>query len=197
MRKFPRAGKASWPIPLLAILLCGCFGSSLNETTPAHQEHAPSDWSEAAKSGDVPAGKARVYVFLGHWHFPEAQFDQETENLTAADVYLNQVDVGGINPGECLVLDLPPGAYSFAWLERSRHPYRAVLFMETLAAGQSRFLSIETEQHLNAEPEDALSGYFAEQQDGLSLVKPMTIVLPDEPAVDRAIAADAPSPVSP
>jgi hypothetical protein len=157
----------------------------LSEMTPAHQNPATEEWSNAAKSGEVPEGTSRVYVFLGRWHFPEAQFFKETKNNSAADVYVNQVNVGGLNPGECLVIDLPPGAYSFAWLARSRYPYGTTSSKLILGAHEAHFLSIETDQRVSLTPPDAVVGYFVEQPEGLSLVKPMTIVLPDASAMSR------------
>jgi hypothetical protein len=185
MRKLRRAGTNLWPIVLMTALQAGCGTGTLNEITPAHPDLAAEEWSTAAKSGEVPAGKSRVYVFLGQWHFPEAQFFKVTENTSAADIYVNQINVGGLNPGECLVIDLPPGAYSFDWLERSRYPYATMLLKKTLNAGEAYFLSIETDQRLSSPPPDSVVGYFMEQQEGLSIVKPMTIVLPDASAVDR------------
>ena len=146
-----------------------------------------TQWSDAAKSGEVPAGKNRVYLFLGHWHFPDAQWFRETENNTAADIYVNYINVGGLNPGECLVLDLPAGAYSFSWLERSRHAYKTVPLMKTLGVGETHLLSIETDQRSNSAPPDDIVGYLTQQAD-LSVVQPLTIVLPDADAVERSIS---------
>ena len=188
MSKYHRTRTVAWPTVFVAAFLVGCSGNSLNETTPAHQDHAAAEWSSAAKSGDVPSGKSRVYLFLGHWHFPEAQWFRETENYTVADVYVNYINVGGLNPGECLVVDLPPGVYSFSWLERSRHPYTTVSLKETLGVGEAHSLSIETDQHLNNAPPSAVVGYFAEHED-LATVQPLTIVLPDSEAVIQSIAA--------
>jgi len=171
----------------MAALQGSCATGTLNKIAPAHQALAAEEWSTAVKSGVVPVGKSRVYVFLGHWHFPEAQFFKVTANLNAADIYANQINIGGVNPGECLVIDLPPGFYSFDWLERSRYPYATIPLKKTLAAGEAYFLSVERDQRLSRPPPDSVVGYFMEQQGGLSIVKPMTIVLPDASAVDRVM----------
>ena len=176
---------------LLAVVLSGCAaGSTLDEVKPAVQPEAAAEWAMAAKHGEVPPGKSRVYIFLGSWHFPDSQFSMPVVNRTTADIYLNFINVGGINPGECLVLDLPAGVYNFSWLERSRYPFKTVPMRETLAAGNARFLSLETDQHSFDAPSDTIVGYFDDEMRELSTIDPLSIVIPDEPAVDEAISRE-------
>jgi hypothetical protein len=93
----------------LTALLAGCFGPP--------PVLASSEVTQAAVALEKPpANRARVFVFTGRGPlFTGGSVPQVSHHL-AADIYVNDVKIGTVNPGEAMVFDVAPGRYSFSWL---------------------------------------------------------------------------------
>lgn len=175
------------------LLLRLLFGAALLSLAacaiPATQPAADPVFSARAKAATVDPDKARLYAFLGENRTP---FLISLAKRTPSDLYINGIIVGGLNRGECLVLDLKPGTYSLSWVDRTTDagPMRSGAHMVTLSAGHAVYISLDTEHHVAemfgavGQMLDPPTGDIKEHpQDGQATVAAMKIVLPDKLAV--------------
>lgn len=92
------------------VSLTGCITAP---TVPASPEFA-----QAARTVEKPAAdRARVYVFTGRTPLlAGGTAGPMSKHYLPADIYVNSVKVGTVNPDEALVFDVAPGQYTFTWL---------------------------------------------------------------------------------
>jgi hypothetical protein len=97
----------------MTVLLAGCWGPP--------PVLASSEVTQAAINLETPpADRARVFVFTGRGPiFGSGSVPQVSHNI-AADIYVNDVKIGTVNPKEAMVFDVAPGRYSFSWLPYNR-----------------------------------------------------------------------------
>jgi hypothetical protein len=78
---------------------------------------ASSEVTQAAVALEKPpADRTRVFVFTGRSPlFTGGSVPQVSHHL-AADIYVNDIKIGTVNPGEAMVFDVAPGRYTFSWL---------------------------------------------------------------------------------
>ncbi|HEX7776471.1 MAG TPA: hypothetical protein VF449_08075, partial [Parvibaculum sp.] len=92
-------------------LLAGCV-------SPAQNVAASADIEQAVRAHTPPQKKARVQFYLGEWNGAVMVLGP-IDNKQPADLLANGQTLGGVNPGQVLVVDLVPGKYEFAWHERA------------------------------------------------------------------------------
>jgi hypothetical protein len=174
-------GRLVAALPLLALGACAI---------PAHQPAADAAFAAQAKAATVDPAKARLYLYPGE---RDAWFGLSTGNRMPADVQVNGITVGGVNRGECLVVDVPPGRYRVSWSARNDQfdlPIRSDDHPITLAPGEPAYLSFDIHDHVG-EAFGVLglmmtppTGHIIDHPvDGHETVESLKIVLPDPAAV--------------
>ena len=90
-------------------LLAGCFGPQ--------PVLASTEVTQAAMTLEPPpADRARVFVFTGRGPIFSGGTKLQRYHSLAADIYVNNVKIGTVNPKEAMVFDVAPGRYSFSWM---------------------------------------------------------------------------------
>jgi len=175
-----------WAVTAAMVVLAACV-------SPANQPAADATFAQDAKSGRIAAGRSRVYVFLGTLVIN----GHERDNPSASDFFINGVDVGGVNRGECMVIDLAPGTYVLSSKERSSNPPPVQAVTVTLEPGSPLYLAIDvgittgpvlpgaipTLVAQSNAPPPATGALHPRNVDGPQRVHAMKIVLPDEAAM--------------
>ena len=167
-----------------SLLLIGLFLAAC--TTPGIQPQAPDTLSVAIKLGKINDGNAHVYAFLGTMH---AVFD--TSVASPANFFVNGKNIGGINKGECMFIELLPGTYKFSWQERAlSSPVMASPVAFKIAASQNVFVAFDFKAGagamfgaIGALAEGVTGSVVNRSGDGFQTIQNMKIVLPDESAV--------------
>jgi hypothetical protein len=165
--------------PLLA--LCAC-------NIPANQPLADASYAAAAKAASIAPDQSRLYAYVGE---RDAWFGLTADSRMPADVKVNGITVGGVNRGECLVVDLPPGQYRVSWSARTNDlPIQSDDVGVRLVPGQPTYLSFDIHEHVGqmfgvigllANPP---TGHIVvHAQDGRQTVEGLKIVLPNAAAV--------------
>jgi hypothetical protein len=125
----------------------------------------------------------------------------EHKNKKSADLYINGLNVGGINYGECLVIDIAPGNYVFSFKERSPNPYMVNSLTANIASGNPIYLSMDVGMALGPivpglipalialaiDPPRVLGGLVEHEIDGPQMIQELKIVLPDKATLSRLI----------
>lgn len=164
-------------------------------TTPGNQPVAMDTMAAAVKSGMIKDGKTHVYVFLGRMgHCP---------NCDPTDLFINGVNVGGINKNECMFIELEPGLYAFYSKERtSTLPLRSQSVTFNLDVDQQLFLACDINISASTGmaylpvgssggavvpmPIISSRGIIADRSaDGVKTIQGMKIILPDDVALQR------------
>ena len=97
----------------LTAFLAGCFGPP--------PVLASSEVTQAAVALEKPpADRTRVFVFTGRGPLFSGGSVPQVSHHLAADIYVNEIKIGTVNPGEAMVFDVAPGRYSFSWLPYNR-----------------------------------------------------------------------------
>ncbi|MDP1841037.1 MAG: hypothetical protein Q8N31_02635 [Reyranella sp.] len=65
---------------------------------------------------EPPADRARVFAFTGRGPLFSGGGKATTSHILPADIYVNNVKIGTVNPKEAMVFDVAPGRYSFSWM---------------------------------------------------------------------------------
>jgi hypothetical protein len=90
-------------------LLAGCFGPQ--------PVLASTEVTQAAMTLEPPpADRARVFVFTGRGPIFSGGTKLQRYHSLPADIYVNNVKIGTVNPKEAMVFDVAPGRYSFSWM---------------------------------------------------------------------------------
>lgn len=78
---------------------------------------ASSEVTQAAINLEPPpADRARVFAFTGRGPLFSGGSKATTSHILPADIYVNNVKIGTVNPKEAMVFDVTPGRYSFSWM---------------------------------------------------------------------------------
>jgi hypothetical protein len=78
---------------------------------------ASSEVTQAAINlENPPSDRVRVFVFTGRTPLFSAGGGPMTSSILPADIYINNIKIGTVNPKEALVFDVAPGRYSFSWM---------------------------------------------------------------------------------
>ena len=94
---------------VLIASLTGCFGPQ--------PVLASSEVTQAAVNlENPPADRARVFVFTGRNPLFSAGGGPMVSHILPADIYVNNIKIGTVNPKEAMVFDIAPGRYSFSWM---------------------------------------------------------------------------------
>lgn len=96
--------------------------SILNAACMSRGVSIPADapYSEAATMLQrPPSDRARVYVFIGTTvaGYP---IRYTTRHSVSADIFIDAVKIGTVNPGEVLVFDVKPARYTMWWQAHNR-----------------------------------------------------------------------------
>ena len=147
------------------------------------------------KSGMIKDGKVHVYVFLGKIG--------SYSNSSPTDLFVNSVNVGGINRHECMFIELQPGTYTFSNKERtSTMPVKSQPVTFTLEADLNLFLAfdivVQSYADLGYLPLGSARGAVVpipisvthnvivdRSADGVKTIQGMKIILPDNVALER------------
>ena len=178
---------------LFAVLvMAGSIFSLGGCTTPASQLAAPDALASAAKSASIQDGKAHVYIFHGTFH--RALIDGKV--LVPIDVYANGSNIGGINKGDVLFVELQPGIYNFSWTERTKSSMavHAEPVSFSLKADQNLFLALDMRTGvghffgaIGALAEGIDASINDRSSEGVATVQNLKVVLPNSGMVPSPI----------
>lgn len=161
-------------LPVFFMLaLAGC-------TPPVHQPLADADYANRVKTEKFSGKMARVLVFLGDHN---SGLGLPLKNKSPSEFYINGMNVGVVNTGECMAIDLKPGAYKFSMKEKGttansgEKPYK-------LHSGQSVYLALDW----NAQWGKSLGATLL--TGGLLVVSVHTVELVDHSAEGGQIISD-------
>jgi hypothetical protein len=100
--------------------------------------------ARAIKAGFIDPEQSRIVFFLGNVITTGSQWSPSLDwGRSAAEIFINGRDVGGVHAGEALAIDLLPGQYTVGsgeGPEAQKSPPLAI----TLAAGQIIYVSKDT-----------------------------------------------------
>jgi hypothetical protein len=102
-----------------AALLCLGMAGCLPRSAPVV---ATPEYAQTVRSLEKPrADRARLYVFSGEeWGgYPIYHY---RSHYISADIFIDDVKIGSVNPSEVLVTDIVPGNHVFRWQEYNRTP---------------------------------------------------------------------------
>lgn len=108
-----------WVLVATAALLCLGLTGCIPRATPVL---ATPEYAQMARAlAKPPADRARLYIFSGNeWGgYPIYSF---RPHYYSADVFIDDVKIGSVNPGEVMVMDIVPGNHVFRWQEFNRTP---------------------------------------------------------------------------
>ena len=90
-------------------LLSGCFGPP--------PVLASSKITQAAMIFQKPpADRARISIFTGRGPLFTGGTTPQVSHILPADIYVDDVKIGTVNPKEAMVFDVAAGKHSFAWM---------------------------------------------------------------------------------
>ena len=111
--------ECSRALAAMAALLCLGLTGCLPRAAPVL---ATPEYAQTVRAlAKPPADRARLYIFSGNeWGgYPVVYY---RPHYISADIFIDDVKIGSINPGEAMVMDVRPGTHVFRWQEFDRRP---------------------------------------------------------------------------
>lgn len=93
----------------MPVSLAGCFG-------PQPVLASSEVTRDAVNRESPPADRARVFVFAGQAPLFSSGAGPLRSHILPADIYIDGVKIGTVNPKEAMVFDIRPGRYTFTWM---------------------------------------------------------------------------------
>jgi len=173
---------------LSGLLLTGCVDSSRPHAP------APAGYALLVKAGTPVPGRARIVAFKGQVLTRDdagAPIDP-----ASGDLLVNGIDVGGVNRGQAIAIDLLPAIYRVSWRDLGDTGAAAPALSIPLMAGQIVYVSMDRQMpvrsgHLplgglvaplagsaleSAGTADPSGPLMRLRADGSALIQPMEIV---------------------
>jgi len=129
---------------LPGLLLTGCVAAAMPHAA------APAGYGQQVKAGALGPGQARIVAFKGQiLTVPDAGAPIDP---ASGDLLVNGIDVGGVNRGQAIALDLPPATYAVAWKDVGDTGAVSPALSIRLAAGQIVYVSMDRQLPVRSGP---------------------------------------------
>jgi len=126
------------------LLLAGCVDSALPHAA------ASAAYGLRVKAGTLDPGQARLVAFKGQiLTVPDAGAPIDP---ASGDLLVNGIDVGGVNRGQAIAIDLPPATYAVSWRDVGDSGAVSPALSIPLAPGQIVYVSMDRQLPVRSGP---------------------------------------------
>lgn len=125
-------------------LLVGCVNASI------YHAAAPAEVERRVKAGILDPGSARIVAFKGL--ILSAANSSGPADPASGDLLVDGMDVGGVNQGQAIAIELPPATYAVSWRDVGDTGAKSPDLPISLATGQIVYLSMDRQMATHQAP---------------------------------------------